>query len=447
MYVTEALAQYAGSVRQTPPPEAVLHHAKRAVVDWFASAFAGLDVAPVPMIERVLVDDLGRGPARLLRGGAATPRAAALIHGAAAHAAEVDDSFRDAMYHPGAATVAAALAAAQLGQCSGLHFLHSVIVGYEVSTRIGVALGRAHYRHWHNSGTVGTFGAAAAAGAALSLSVTDHVHAQATAATFAAGLQQAFRMDSMSKPLHTGRAAEAGLLAAQLAAAGVTGGRDVLEGERGLGAAMSGDADWSGIATTLGRDFHIARLTVKNHVGCGHTFAAADAALELRRIHGFATADIRNVKVETYRPAIEIACQETPATSNEARFSMRYVVASALAYGSLRQESYAPERLSDPLTCGLMACMQVSVDPDLDAAFPGERSARVTVLLRDGTPHVHLQRHRTGDPELPLSDEQLNAKFHELVTPVIGAAHARTLLEQLWDLERRPDVSSLGSYA
>lgn len=447
MYVTEMLANYAASVRRTPPPDEVLHHAKRAVVDWFASAFAGLDTAPVPMLGMVLADDLGHGQAALLRGGAATARAAALIHGAAAHAAEVDDSFRDAMYHPGAATVAAALAAAQSARCSGEHFLHGVIVGYEVSTRIGVALGRAHYRHWHNSGTVGTFGAAAAAGYALSLGEREQAHALATAGTFAAGLQQAFRTDSMSKPLHTGRAAEAGLLAAQLAAAGVTGGLDVLEGERGLGAAMSGEADWSGVTRTLGRNFHIARLTVKNHVGCGHTFAAVDAALELRRLPGFAVEDIRGIQVETYAPAVDIACQVAPTTPNEARFSMHFVVATALVHGSLRQQAYAPQRLSDPKVRALMSCTQVSVDRELDAAFPGERSARVTLLLRDGTVRRHLQRHRVGDPELPLSDEQLNAKFQELVEPVIGAARTLALREQLWDLERRPNVHALGAPA
>lgn len=444
MQVTEALARYASSLETSPPPEAVVHHAKRAVVDWFASALAGLDTPPTPMLAQVLADDLGHGRACLLNGGKATARAAALIHGAAAHAAEVDDSFRDAMYHPGAATVAAALAAAQQSGCSGLRFLHAVIAGYEISTRIGVALGRAHYRYWHNSGTVGTFGAATAAGVALSLGEAGHGHALATAATFAAGLQQAFRTDSMSKPLHTGRAAEGGYLAAQLAAVGVTGGRDVLEGEGGLGVAMSGQADWSDVALTLGRDFHIARLTVKNHVGCGHTFAAVDAAIELRRNASFAVDEVRSIAIETYRPAVEIACHVNPLTPNEARFSMRYMVASALINGSVRQQAFAPEQLTDPSVRRLMTCTEVTVSPELDAAFPGERSARVEVTLEGGERLVHVQRHRRGDPELPLSDEELNAKFMELVSPVVGAVSARNLLGQLWSLDDRPDVAGLG---
>src|SRR3546814_14692312 len=116
------------------------------------------------------------------------------------------------MYRPGAATIAAALATAQEAGISGADFLHSVIIGYEVSTRIGIVMGRAHYRYWHNTGTMGAFGAAAASAAAYGLDAGQFAHALATVATFSAGLQQAFRMDSMSKPLHPGRAAEAGAI-------------------------------------------------------------------------------------------------------------------------------------------------------------------------------------------------------------------------------------------
>ena len=214
MHATEVFGQFAAQYHRTELPETVIHHAKRAVIDWYAALFPGLGAAPLAQLEQVLAEDLDRGSCRLGNGRMATARAAALFNGSAAHAAEVDDSFRDAMYHPGAATIAAALAASQQAGASGLDFLRAVVLGYEVSTRIGVTLGRAHYRFWHNTGTVGVFGAAAAAGYALRLDAGQFAHALATAATFSAGLQQAFRMDSMSKPLHAGRAAEAGLLAA-----------------------------------------------------------------------------------------------------------------------------------------------------------------------------------------------------------------------------------------
>lgn len=435
MFATQVFARYAAAFAAQVLPDEVMHHAKRAVVDWYASVYPGLAREPVRILEEVLAEDLDRGAARLILGRAATARAAAMINGAAAHAAEVDDSFREAMYHPGAATIAAALAAAHATGCSGREFLRAVVLGYEVSTRIGIALGRGHYQYWHNTGTVGTFGAAAAAGYLLRLPETQFAHALSTAATFAAGLQQAFRMDSMSKPLHPGRAAEGGLLSAQLASRGITGSLDVLDGEAGLGVAMSTGADWSQVGATLGRDFHITRTTFKNHVGCGHSFPSIDGALELQRRHGFGADQVESIRIGTYKPALDIACYARPATVTEAQFSIPYVVATALVHGSVRMAAYSPERLHEPATRALLERIHVAVDPDLDAGFPGRRSARVEIVLRDGRRLTHLQPNRKGDPELPLTDADLEGKLVEFAAPVIGADAARALAARLWTLD------------
>jgi 2-methylcitrate dehydratase PrpD len=432
---TEAFGDYAEAFRRQALPREVIHHAKRAVIDWYASVFPGYACAVVDLLKEVMADDLGRGEAFLAVGGRATARAAALINGTAAHAAEVDDSFREAMYHPGAATIAAALAAAHQTQASGTEFLRGIVLGYEVSTRIGVVLGRAHYKYWHNTGSVGTFGAAAAAGHILGLDRHAFSHALATAATFTAGLQQAFRMDSMSKPLHAGRAAEAGVLAAMLAKRGVTGSLDIFDGEAGLGRAMSDGPDWSKIADTLGTDFHIGRLTFKNHIGCGHTFAAIDGALALQRREGLRAADMAEVHVSTYRDALDIACYGDPTSANEARFSFPYVVASALVHGSVRMAAFEPARLGDPATRALLRRVTVSVGPDIDAAFPGKRAARIEIVMNDGRRFDHFQPNRKGDPEEPLSDEEVEGKFLELATPEIGAERAQRLLARIWALD------------
>jgi 2-methylcitrate dehydratase PrpD len=435
MLATQDFARYAAEFNTQPTPGEVMHHAKRAVVDWYASAYCGCSAEPVRLLEEVLAEDLDRGSARLVVGRRATPRAAALINGAAAHAAEVDDSFREAMYHPGAPTIAAALAVAHGAGSTGKDLLSAIVLGYEVSTRIGVVLGRGHYHYWHNTGTVGTFGAAAAAGALLALNEAQFAHALATAATFAAGLQQAFRMDSMSKPLHAGRAAEAGLLAAQLAARGVTGSLDVLDGATGMGAAMSTGADWSQIAATLGLDFHITRITFKNHIGCGHTFPAIDAALELQRRHRFRAEDVASIRIGTYQAALDVACHARPSSANEARFSIPYVVATALVHGSVRTAAYETQRLHEPATRELLERISVCVDPELDAAFPGRRGARIEIVLRDGRSLTHLQRDRKGDPELPLGDADLEAKLMEFASPVIGAESAKALADRAWTLD------------
>ena len=434
MLATQILARFAYETSRTALPHDVLHHAQRAVIDWYASLYPGLAMPAVQLLEATMAEDLDRGDARLALGRAATTRAAALINGTAAHAAEVDDSFRDAMYHPGAATVAAALAAAQATQATGAEFLRAVVLGYEISTRIGVVMGRPHYKFWHNTGTMGSFGAAAAAASLLRLDEDAYAHALALAATFTAGLQQAFRTEAMAKPLHAGRAAEAGLLAAQLAARGMRSSLDVLEGDAGLGHAMGNGPVWSQIGATLGSDWHIMRLTFKNHIGCGHTFAAIDGALALQQQHGFTHADIESVHLGVYRPTLDIAPHVDPQNADQARFSLHYMVASALVHGSVRLSAYEPTRLKDPGTRALMQRITKALDPEVDAGFPGRRAARVVITLRDGRRLLHLQPDRKGDPELPLSDADLEGKLLELAAPVIGEVEARALLARIWAL-------------
>ncbi len=418
----------------------MIHHAKRAVIDWYAALLPGAVVAPATALERALAEELDRGDATLALGRAATTRTAALINGTAAHTVEFDDIFKFGIYHPGAPTISAALAMGQATRASGLTFLRAVIAGYEISTRIGAAMGRAHYKYWHNTGTIGVFGATPAAGLLLGLPRNQHMHAMATVTTFAAALQQAFRMDSMSKPLHAGRAAEAGVLAARAAQEGVIGSLDVIDGEAGFGVAMGDGPDWNKALATLGRDWHICVMTFKNHGCCGHTFAAIDGALALKEKLALKPSDIRRVRVATYKAGLEVANIKQPRTAAEAKFSMGYVVANALVHGSVRLDAFEPTRLEDRATRALMENVEVVLDPELDATFPNQRAARVTVETADGRSETFYQPNRKGDPELPLSDRELDAKFLELAAPVIGKTQADALLARLWRLETEPTL-------
>ena len=439
MHVVERFAGFAVDFRKKPLQDEVLHHAKRALIDWYAAAFAGARIAPATLLEAALKEELDRGKARLLLGRQATTRAAALINGSAAHAAEFDDIYRDGIYHPGAPTIAAAHALGQSLSSTGMDFLRSVVIGYEISTRIGAAMGRPHYKYWHNTGTIGCFGAAAACSELLDLNVNKFAHSLATVATFSAGLQQAFRMDSMSKPLHAGRAAEAGLTAALAAREGVTGSLDILEGEAGYGRAMGDNPDWERGLATLGREFHITRMTFKNHGCCGHTFAAIDGALELKKRMNFSPEEVERIEIGTYKAALDVAGYESPRTPAEARFSLKYVVATALTHGSVRLAAFDSSRLENSSTKELMKKIHPTVDPELDAAFPGKRAARVAITAR-GRREEFLQPTRKGDPEMPLSDRELEQKFLELAGPVAGEAAAKKLLERLWrlDTEKQP---------
>ena len=437
MFAAERCGAWAEAQRSKPLAPEVLHHAKRAVIDWHAALYPGAVLAPATLLEKSLAEELGQGDAFLALGKRATTRAAALINGTAAHTVEVDDIYRDGIYHPGAPTIAAALAVAETKRLSGGAFLRGVVVGYEISTRIGAAMGRAHYKHWHNTGTIGCFGAAAAAAELLQLNQKQFSHALATVATFAAALQQAFRMDSMSKPLHAGRAAEAGVTAALAAQAGVTGSLDCIEG---FGRAMGDGPDWEKALATLGTESHITKMTFKNHACCGHTFAAIDGALEVKKKLAVQAGDIRGVKIGTYRAGLEVAHYEEPRTPAEGRFSLKYVVATALTHGSVRLAAFEEDRLNDPSTRALMKKVTVELDPQLDASFPAQRAARVRIQLENGKSEEHLQPTRKGDPDMPLSDQELNDKFLELAGPVLGAGAERKL-EQLWRLETQSTLA------
>ena len=437
----QTFAAFGAGLSQRPLPSEAVHHAKRALIDWYAAALVGSVIAPTTLLENAYAEEIGRGGAHLVSGAKATTRAAALINGTAAHAEEVDDIYREAIYHPGAPTIAAALAVAQDTGADGATFLRGIIAGYEISTRIGAALGRAHYKYWHNTGTAGTFGAAAAAASVYGLDAARFAHAIGTCGTFAAGLQQAFRADSMSKPLHAGRAAEAGLAAAQMARAGVTGALDILDGEGGVGRAMGDAPDWVKATATLGQNWHVTQMTIKNHACCGHTFAAIDGALEVQRMLAAAHGDIGRVAVATYAPALEVAGNDHPVTSAEARFSLKYVVATALVHGSTRLKAFTPERLACRDTRDLMQRIDLTIDPDIDARFPNRRAAQVSVETRDGRKAAHLQPDRKGDPELPLTDRDLEEKFAELAEPVIGEARAKVALARLWSIDRAASVA------
>lgn len=445
-----ALAEHAASWRERVPDAALAHHARRALVDWFGCLLAGASRPPATLIAAALADETagGGGAVSYVTGRGVPLRHAALVNGTASHTVEFDDIYRYAVYHPGCPTIAAALAAAQAHARDMDALIRAMIAGYEVSCRIGLAVQPSHYDFWHTTGTVGTFGAAAAVSVLLGSDAERTAHALATAATMAAGLQQAFRGAGMSKPLHAGHAAEAGALAALAAARGMTGALDVLHGPAGFAAATSADTGtWEAALASIGRPFAIADMTFKNHGCCGHIFAALDAVAELQREHGFGAEDVAAVAVGGYRATKEVCDRPQAATEQDCRFSTQYTIATLLRFGAVRLAAFAPERLADPATRALMARVSVHVDAACAAAFPAQRSARVEVRLTDGRVLARHQTTRKGDPDAPLSDADLSAKFLELAADAVGTAEARALLERLWRGGALPGVVRLRTSA
>lgn len=430
------LGRYAAGEGGRRLPDDVLHHARRAVVDWFGAVLAGGGRAPAAALLRALTPEGNPGAARIYPSReTADSRTAALVNGTAAHALEVDDIYRDALYHPGAPTVAAALATAQQRGATGATFLTAVVVGYEIGTRIGCAVNPGHYRHWHTTGTVGSLGAAAAAAVVLGLKAEATAHALATSATLAAGLRRAFDSGSQSKPLHAGRAAEAGVVSAFAAAGGITGALDILEADGGFGEATSDRCDWRTPFLDLGDSYHITRVTFKPHACCGHAFAAIDGLLAVMRQRRLEPLDIHAITVGTYRTALEVVGRRGAETVAEARFSLPLLLAAAAHDGAIGVDTFTDARLRDPALRSLAGRVVLREDPGAERAFPGRRSARVAVETVQGSVFEHVQPTRRGDPDEPLSDREIEQKYLGLAEPVTGPDEARSLLNRLWRVD------------
>jgi 2-methylcitrate dehydratase PrpD len=437
-------ADFVAGLRAGALPDEVLHHARRNLIDWYATTAPGSVTAPATLLREALAEELGHGGARLLPDGAAAPaRAAALINGAASHTVEFDDIYRSGLYHPGSPTISAALAVAEAAGKDGETLLQAIVAGYEVSNRIAAAMVPAHYAFWHTTGTVGCFGAAAAACRVLELDARRCAHALNGVATMAAGLQQAFRSDAMSKPMHAGRAAEAGVLCALGARAGMTGASGMLDGERGFGMAMSAEVDWASAVAGLGEHWTITETTQKNHGCCGHTFAAVDGVIALREAHGLDADNVVGLEVATYAAGLEICGDTDPTTGYEGKFSLPYCVAVALVDGRVRLDAFDAEHLNSPEIRGVMQRVSLSQDAEAQAAFPHRRSARVRITTRDGRRLEHFARTRKGDPDAPLSDAELVDKYRELVAPVLGEGGGEMLLDALWRVDVLDDVGAL----
>ena len=436
MTVVEKIAEYiVGELEQRQPAQ-VIHHAKRAFIDWFAAMYSGSIQDPNPLLRQAFIDEDDTQQAVIFPyEQRSSVKVAAFLNGASAHTSEFDDIFRDGGLHPGCATIAAALALGQHQNQSGSQVISAVIAGYEVSSRISAAMGRGHYQFWHTTGTIATFGAAASGAVLLHLNRQQTAHALATSATLAAGLQQAFRSNGMSKPLHSAHAAETGVMSAMAASKGVTGALDVLEGSAGMGAAMSDSADWSKATEGLGEIYNIKTITFKNHGCCGHTFAAIDGLLAIMSANQITPAEIARIDISTYGPAISITDRKNPKTSQECKFSMQYVVAHAAHYGSVRVSAFEETRMKDPKIRAMLKNINLTIDPEIDMQFPTRRAAHICVTTKSGQIVKHYQQTRKGDPDLPLSDGELNEKFTELTAPVLGENKTEELLKNLWRLD------------
>src|SRR5262245_45716595 len=228
------LAELLATVRYDDLPADVIEHARRAVTDWLGSAMAGSIEKPARLAQKVAAGFGESSEATMFSSGRGSAPAAAFANGVASHILELDDIHRGSTVHAAAPIIPAALAVAEREHAGGRAFLAAVTIGYEAAFRIGEAVNPSHYYFFHPTGTVATFGAAAAAGSLMNLDPEQMVDALGSAGTQAAALWEFNADGAMSKHLHPGKAAMNGVLAADLARVGFTGATRILEGERGF---------------------------------------------------------------------------------------------------------------------------------------------------------------------------------------------------------------------
>lgn len=413
-------------------------------LDWLGSAYAGRDLTPIRMMRKVIMGLGGTPEATSIPDGVKTScLLAALVNGASSHIVEMDDLHRESILHPACAILPAVLASGERERISGKELIAAISVGYEVGIRVALAVGPDHYRYWHTTATCGTFGAAAGAAKVMHLSEEQFAWAIGSAGTQAGGLWEFLVESAMSKQLHPGKASMNGLLAALLAREGFTGAKRILEGEKGFFRATSQDFDENKCVADLGRVFHSERNSIKYHASCGHTHSAIDAVLLATGGKTFNPSEIETVDLRIYQGAIDLLGNVEPKTPYLAKFNLPFCVATALRHGHVQAGDFTPASLESEDLKALMKKVTFAADPDLTAAYPRKWPARVTIRLKDGQRLEGANAYPKGDPENPLSEQELIAKFKGLTEGILPPPQGNAIIDRVMGLEKMGDVSEL----
>ena len=442
------LAQRIASTTARDLTEKAVHYAKIGLLDTLGVAIAGAREEAAVIARRVAATE--PGPSLLLgTTQRVSPLAAAFVNGIAANVLDFDDCSDPLGGHPSAPVLPALIALAESVQASGTDVLLAYVTGFETETQIARGVNFHHYeKGWHATATLGVFGAAAACSRLLNLPVTQAATALSLAASFSSGIKA--NLGSMAKPLHVGHCARNGLLAALLAREGFSANDDALEGHQGYLELFNGPGryDIGRILQKWGKPFDIEMpgIAIKQHPCCLSVQSAVDAMLALAREEDIEPDAVARIESKTYPRRLEHTDRPAPRGALEAKLSIQYCLARALADRKVTLEHFTETRYRDPRVARLMTLVHAGTFEHAPPADNDDFGAEVRVTTKSGRVHTRTLNRPIGhDPGVPLAVELLEAKFHQCADAVLGAERAARVCDKVFGLENLATVGALTS--
>ena len=426
--VTQLLAHFVATHPSRGWSDAVDHAAHRTFLNWLGCAVGAAEHESVQAaLAAVRLLQPAPQASVLGRRDKVDMASAALLNGISSHTFDFDDTHLKTIIHPAGPVASALLALAEHTGASGRALMDALVLGIDVSCRVGNAMYPDHYdRGWHITGSTGTVGAAAGCARLLGLSEAQTAMALGIAASQPIGMREQF--GSMTKPFHPGGAARAGLMSALLAQQGFTASPKALEAPRGMMQTISTKHDWSEITQGLGQQFEIALNTFKPFA-CGIVIHPCIDGCAQLRAQGITPEQIASREIRVHSLVLELTGKKEPADGLQAKFSVYHGCAAGLMFGRAAEEEFSDAIVTRPDMVALRRKVVATVDDSID-----ESAADITAVLTDGR-RVHLRvEHAIGSLQNPMTDAQLEAKFHGLSDAVLGAAQTSELIRAAWAL-------------
>jgi 2-methylcitrate dehydratase PrpD len=440
--ITRLLGEFVASHPSLGWDDRVEREACRTLTNWLGCAIGASRHASVEAALAAIRELAPSEQATVLgRDDRVDMASAALVNGVSAHAFDFDDTHLKTIIHPAAPIASAALALAEQAGAPGRLLVDALVLGVEVACRVGNAVYPDHYdRGWHITGSVGMLGAAAACARVLGLDAARTSMALGIAASQPTGVREQF--GSMTKSLHAGAAARNGLTAALLARHGFTASERALEAKRGLMQTFSTKSDWDEITAALGTRFEISFNTYKPFA-CGVVIhPAIDGCIQLRDAHRLRAEQIERVTLKVHPLVLELTGKPAPRSGLEGKFSVYHACAAAIVFGQAAESEFSDAIVARPDVVGLRQRVTAEIDPAL-----GEDAADVTIVCRDGRKLNVFVAHALGSLVRPVSDADLERKFHGLVDPVLGQERAEALIEQCAEISGCAHLDALTALA